>query len=73
MLTKFGLTENELTDYRQLMLMPETDENGFFDESIDVKITQLKRLRLRRLQEQRNEVKVVADEESSNGLDKIEN
>ncbi len=51
MLTKFGLTENELTQYRQLMQLPETDENGFYDEEIDVKITQLKRLRLRRLQE----------------------
>lgn len=52
MLTKFGLTENELTDYRQLMLMPEMDENGFFDESIDVKITQLKRLKWKRIMEQ---------------------
>ena len=53
MLTKFGLTENELTAYRHLMLMPEIDETGFFDESIDVKITQLKKLKMRRLQEQR--------------------
>ncbi len=29
MLTKFGLTENELIDYPQLMLMPKTDENVF--------------------------------------------
>lgn len=58
MLTKFGLTENELHDYRQLMLMPETDENGFYDEEIDAKITQLKRLRMRRLQEQREEKRV---------------
>lgn len=68
MLTKFGLTENELTEYRTLMQMPETDENGFYDEEIDAKITQLKRLRLRRLQEQREELKVIVNEESSDDL-----
>jgi hypothetical protein len=65
MLTKFGLTENELTQYRQLMQLPETDENGFYDEEIDVKITHLKRLRLRRLQVQ-NEEKRKVDNQKTN-------
>ena len=64
MVAKFGITENELTDYWQLMLMPETDENGFFDESIDVKITQLKRLRLRSLQAQKKNKSIVENEEN---------
>lgn len=72
MLTKFGLTENELAEYRQLMLMPETDENGFYDETIDMKLTQFKKLRLRRLLEQKEEKRIIGNEENSSGLDKIE-
>ena len=33
------------------MLMPEMDENGEYDEEIDVRITALKRLRLKRIME----------------------
>ena len=64
MVAKFGITEKELTYYQQLLLMPETDENGFYDESIDVKITQLKRLRLRSLQAQKKNKSIVENEEN---------
>jgi N-formylglutamate deformylase len=47
MITKFGLTEEELNEYRTLMQIPEDIE----DESIDRRINILKRLSKRRLLE----------------------
>lgn len=51
-ITKFGFTEKELLDYRNLMQIPDNDENGEYDEEIDVRITALKRLRWKRIMEQ---------------------
>lgn len=46
-ITKFGLTEEELIEYRTLMQIPEDIE----DESIYSRILDLKRLRQKRLNE----------------------
>lgn len=50
--TKFGFTKAELIEYRTLMQIPDIDENGEYDEEIDVRITVLKRLRWKRMTEQ---------------------
>ena len=51
--TKFGFTKAELIEYRTLMQIPDIDENGEYDENIDLRITTLRRLRLKRMMELR--------------------